>query len=205
MDRRSFADQFSFISWGRHASRLTCRLSCRHRCGLRHNFHLSSTSFVVFLIYPFNFYRGGLILHPQIISTTLYTFHSNRPSSIATPTTIMAEEALDEWRVRANDIMNVTLVTKAEQGPPKTISIFHPTWTYPIVDGPDTIREHSETIYGYKGLKINLRFNASDMRPHLSHTSSKRVPETVAIEEPPEINELFEPFLPPGKPSSHCA
>lgn len=111
----------------------------------------------------------------------------------------MAEETLDEWRVKVNDIMSVTLVTKTEQGPPKTIASFHPTWTYPIVDGPDTIREHSETIYGYKGLKISLRFNASDMRPHFSHTSSKLVPDSVAIEEPPEINELFEPFLPPGK------
>lgn len=117
----------------------------------------------------------------------------------------MAEETLGEWRVKVNEAMNVTLVTKTEQGPPKTIDSFHPTWTYPIVDDQDTIREHSETIYGYKGLKINLRFNASDMRPHLSHTSSKRVPDHVAIEELPEINDLFEPFLPPGKTSGHFA
>lgn len=115
----------------------------------------------------------------------------------------MAEETLDEWRVRVNDAMTVSLVTKAEQGPPKTIASFHPTWTYPIVDDEETVKEHSETIYGYKGLKINLRFNASDMRPHISHTSTKRISETAAIEEPPEINELFEPFLPPGKCPVH--
>lgn len=118
----------------------------------------------------------------------------------------MAEDGLDEWRVRANDAVNVSLVSKAEQGPPKVIASFHPTWTYPIVEDPEnTHEETSETIYGYKGLKINLRFNASDMRPHFSHTSSKRVPDAVATEEPPEINELFERFLPPGKLPNHSS
>lgn len=104
---------------------------------------------------------------------------------------------MDEWTVKANDVMNITLVTKAEQGPPKTIASFKPTWTYSILERED------ETIYGYKGLKINLRFNASDMRPHLSHTSSKRVPDAVATQESPEINDVFELHLPPGKLSVH--
>ncbi|KAF3770353.1 acyl-CoA N-acyltransferase [Cryphonectria parasitica EP155] len=103
----------------------------------------------------------------------------------------MAEEVLDEWTVKASNILNISLVTKAEQGRPKTIASFRPTWTYPIVNNDE------ETIYGYKGLKISLRFNASDMRPHISHTSTKRVPATVAIAESPEIRDLFEPFLPP--------
>lgn len=105
----------------------------------------------------------------------------------------MAEEQLDEWAVKANDIMNVTLVTKAEQGPPKTLATFKPTWTYPIVG-------EEETIYGYKGLKINLRYNASDMRPHFSHTTSRRIPDAQATQEVDEITDLFEPFLTPGRP-----
>lgn len=106
---------------------------------------------------------------------------------------------MDEWTVRANDAMTITLVTKAEQGPPKTIASFKPTWTYSILENED------ETIYGYKGLKINLRYNASDMRPHLSHTSFKRVPDAVATQESPEINDIFELYLPPGKLFVHFA
>lgn len=104
----------------------------------------------------------------------------------------MSEEALDEWTVKANDVLGISLVSKSDEGLPRTIGHFRPTWTYPIV-GDD------ETIYGYKGLKISLRFRASDMRPHLSHTSSRRVPVAVATADPPEINELFENYLPPGK------
>lgn len=104
----------------------------------------------------------------------------------------MAEEITDEWTVKANDAITVSLVAKSEQGPPKTIASFHPTWTYPIVGD-------SETIYGYKGLKINLRYNASDMRPHLSHSSAKRVPEDEACAEVDDVNDLLDPYLPPGK------
>lgn len=104
----------------------------------------------------------------------------------------MAEEITDEWTVKANDAMTVTLVTKAEQGPSKTIASFHPTWTYPIVGD-------QETIYGYKGLKINLRYNASDMRPHISHSSTKRVPQDEAIADVDDINDLLDPYLPAGK------
>ncbi|PSR94585.1 histone acetyltransferase type B catalytic subunit [Coniella lustricola] len=107
----------------------------------------------------------------------------------------MEDEILDEWTVKANNVMSISLVTKTGEGFPKTIHSFQPAWTYPIVGrDPDDTRE---TIYGYKDLKINLRFNASDMRPHLSHTSAKRVPVTVATDESPDINPLFEPFLPP--------
>lgn len=106
----------------------------------------------------------------------------------------MAEEILDEWTVKGNQALTVTLVTKTDQGPPKTIASFHPTWTYPIV-GDD------ETIYGYKGLKINLHYNASDMRPHISHTSSRKVPEAEAIQEPADINDLLDPYLPAGAQS----
>lgn len=104
----------------------------------------------------------------------------------------MAEEIRDEWTVKANDAMKVQLVTKAETGPPKIIGSFRPTWTYPIV-GDD------ETIYGYKGLKINLQYNATDMRPHLSHTSQSKVPDAVATADLPEIRDIFEDYLPPGQ------
>lgn len=109
----------------------------------------------------------------------------------------MAEEILDAWTVRANDAMTLSLVTKAEQGPPKTIASFHPTWTYSIVG-------EQETIYGYKGLKISLRYNASDMRPHVSHSSVKRVPEAEAIADPDDISDLLDPYLPAGRMPNTC-
>lgn len=98
----------------------------------------------------------------------------------------MAED--DEWTTKANDVFNISLVTKSEQGPPKTIDSFQPKWTYPIYE--------EEEIYGYKGVKINLRFNASDMRPHFSYTKGKEVPVGLANKEPTEIKESIEGFLP---------
>lgn len=92
---------------------------------------------------------------------------------------------------KANDVFNISLVTKSEQGPPKTIDSFQPKWTYPIYE--------EEEIYGYKGVKINLRYNASDMRPHFSYTKGKEVPAGVADKEPTEIKESVEGFLPEGK------
>lgn len=99
---------------------------------------------------------------------------------------------MDEWTVKANDALTITLVTKAEQGPPKTVATFHPTWTYPIVGD-------EETIYGFKGLRINLRYNASDMRPHVSHSSTNRVPDDEAIREPDDVIDLLDPYLPIGE------
>ncbi|KAI3392203.1 hypothetical protein diail_6064 [Diaporthe ilicicola] len=98
----------------------------------------------------------------------------------------MAEN--DEWTTKANDIFSISLVTKSDQGPPKTIDSFQPKWTYSIYE--------EEEIYGYKGLKINLRFNASDMRPHFSYAKGKEVPGTVADKEPTEIKESIEQYLP---------
>lgn len=43
---------------------------------------------------------------------------------------------------------------------PKTLSAFHPQFTYPIFGD-------EEQIFGYKGLIIRLRFAAHDLRPHV--------------------------------------
>lgn len=93
--------------------------------------------------------------------------------------------------VKANDIFTISLVAKAEDGSPKTIASFQPKWTYPIFG-------EEETIYGYQGLKINLRYDASNMRPHFSYTKSQTVPLDVAEKDPTEIKEEVEPFLPRG-------
>lgn len=96
---------------------------------------------------------------------------------------------MDEWTVKANDVMHITMVTKAEKDQKEVNNLFtfQPTWTYPIV-GDD------ETISGYKGLKIHLRYNASDMRPHLFHNSTASLSGEIQ-----DISDLFKPHLPPGR------
>lgn len=100
---------------------------------------------------------------------------------------------LEEWTVKANDAMEISLFTKAEPGQNQVTRLckFKPTWTYPIVG-------EQETIFGYKKLKITLRFNASDMRPHLSSTKSQKLPEELESEEiqVEDIHDLFNDFLP---------
>ncbi|EAW14059.1 histone acetyltransferase catalytic subunit HAT1 [Aspergillus clavatus NRRL 1] len=64
-----------------------------------------------------------------------------------------------DWTCDANDAVNITIVQSDEQKL-KTLSSFHPQFTYPIF-GDD------EQIFGYKGLIIRLRFAAHDLRPHL--------------------------------------
>ncbi|KAJ6125673.1 hypothetical protein N7523_003293 [Penicillium sp. IBT 18751x] len=59
----------------------------------------------------------------------------------------------------ANDALHITVVQPGDTKP-KTLSTFHPQFTYPIF-GDD------EQIFGYKGLIIRLRFAAHDLRPHV--------------------------------------
>ncbi|KAJ5604519.1 hypothetical protein N7510_009673 [Penicillium lagena] len=59
----------------------------------------------------------------------------------------------------ANDAVHITVVQPGETKP-KTLSTFHPQFTYPIFGD-------EERIFGYKGLIIRLRFAAHDLRPHI--------------------------------------
>uniref|UniRef100_A0A8H7NAS9 Histone acetyltransferase type B catalytic subunit n=1 Tax=Bionectria ochroleuca TaxID=29856 RepID=A0A8H7NAS9_BIOOC len=71
---------------------------------------------------------------------------------------------LEDWITNSNDALNISLVAPTKSGL-QSISTFNPRFTYPIFG-------EEEKIFGYKGLKINLRYRANDMRPHLkvSHT-----------------------------------
>lgn len=75
-----------------------------------------------------------------------------------------------------------------DAGAAKTLHTFNPKMTYSIF-GDD------ERIFGYKGLKINLRYNASDMRPNLQVSYSKKFA-AVGETEATDVKELLEPFLP---------
>jgi len=52
-----------------------------------------------------------------------------------------------------------------------------------------------ERIFGYKGLKVNLQYNASDMRPNLQVSFSKKFA-PVGDTEATDVKGVLEPFLP---------
>ena len=75
----------------------------------------------------------------------------------------------------ANDAVKISII---QPGPEtlKTLSTFHPRFTYPIFGD-------EERIFGYKNLNIHLRFAAHDLYPnvHLSYDEKfKPVGETKA-------------------------
>ncbi|TQV99463.1 hypothetical protein V2A60_004937 [Cordyceps javanica] len=73
---------------------------------------------------------------------------------------------LEEWLVDSNAAFNISLVSPTPSGL-QLISTFNPSFTYPIF-GED------EKIFGYKDLKINLRYRANDMRPHVQTSYSNK-------------------------------
>lgn len=64
------------------------------------------------------------------------------------------------------------------------LGTFHPKFTYSIF-GDD------ETIFGYKGLKINLRYRANDMRPHLDIKYDKKF-KALGGTEPTDIKAILQ-------------
>ncbi|KAL8697292.1 MAG: hypothetical protein Q9201_007197 [Fulgogasparrea decipioides] len=72
----------------------------------------------------------------------------------------------DEWSVNANEALNISFV-QAGQDSPATLSTFHPKFTYPIFG-------EEECIFGYQGLKVNLRFAAHDLVPNVSVSYDKK-------------------------------
>ena len=66
----------------------------------------------------------------------------------------------------ANDALEISFV-QAAPGSPRTLSSFHPQFTYPIFGD-------EERIFGYQNLKLNLRFAAHDLRPNLEVIYDKK-------------------------------
>lgn len=93
---------------------------------------------------------------------------------------------------KANDALSVSLVTPTS-GSSKTISTFHPKFTYPIFGD-------EETIFGYQGLKINLRYHACDMRPSLQIAYNKKF-KPIGDTSATDIKAILEDFLPQSEHS----
>ncbi|KAM0665408.1 hypothetical protein ACQRIT_006263 [Beauveria bassiana] len=73
---------------------------------------------------------------------------------------------LEDWLADSNTALNISLVAPTASGL-QSLSTFNPSFTYPIF-GED------EKIFGYKDLKINLRYRANDMRPHVQMSYSSK-------------------------------
>ncbi|KAJ8126154.1 hypothetical protein O1611_g7484 [Lasiodiplodia mahajangana] len=93
----------------------------------------------------------------------------------------------DEWTVNANEALAISLVRPSPTAIEKLVS-FKPKFTYPIF-GED------ERIFGYKGLKVNLQFDARNLRPHLSVSSAKKF-NAVGEVEAVNVREVMKEFLP---------
>lgn len=75
----------------------------------------------------------------------------------------------------------------------QSVATFHPKFTYSIFG-------EEERIFGYKDLKITLRYRANDMRPHLKIGYSKKF-KPIGEAEPTNITEILRDgnHLPLGK------
>ncbi|KAH9903686.1 histone acetyl transferase HAT1-like protein [Xylariomycetidae sp. FL2044] len=93
----------------------------------------------------------------------------------------------EEWTVSANDAVNISLVRPGPAGLEK-FETFNPKFTYAIFG-------QEETIFGYKGLKINLQYDARDLRPNLSVSSIKKFAAIGGIE-PHDAKETMKEYLP---------
>lgn len=90
----------------------------------------------------------------------------------------------------ANEALEISLVKPSNKGGLQTLSTFSPQFTYPIFG-------EEERIFGYKDLKIKLRYHASDMRPNLQVTHRK-IYKAIGETEPLDILEEMKKYLPGG-------
>lgn len=91
----------------------------------------------------------------------------------------------------SNNALSLSLVSPSKSGL-RLVDTFHPDFTYPIF-GVD------EKIFGYKGLKIGLRFRANDMRPHVQITYSNKLTPSAGMDEPTDVKAVLQEHLPKSK------
>ncbi|KAG5922813.1 histone acetyltransferase 1 [Claviceps africana] len=91
---------------------------------------------------------------------------------------------LTDWLADSNDALSISLVSPSKSGL-RLVDTFHPKFTYPIF-GDD------EKIFGYKDLKISLRYRANDMRPHLDVTYSNKLTPPPGVDEPTDVKTVLQ-------------
>lgn len=90
----------------------------------------------------------------------------------------------------ANEAVNISFI-QAGQTSPVTLSTFHPRFTYPIFG-------EEECIFGYQGLKVNIRFAAHNLLPNASISYDKQfkaVDDTQAL----DIEQTLREWMPEGE------
>ncbi|RKF61526.1 Histone acetyltransferase type B catalytic subunit [Erysiphe neolycopersici] len=97
------------------------------------------------------------------------------------------DDCLAEWSTNSSNAIQISLVIPSKGGP-KAIHSFKPKVT-------SSLFGDEETISGYQGLKINLRFHACDMRPGLQISYGKKM-RPIGEEAPTDMKEIFENHLP---------
>ncbi|OLN93954.1 Histone acetyltransferase type B catalytic subunit [Colletotrichum chlorophyti] len=93
----------------------------------------------------------------------------------------------DEWSANATESLNISLIAPSD-GATKQIASFNPKFTYSIF-GDD------ERIFGYKDLRINLRYRAFDMRPHVQVSWGKKF-QSVGETEAADVEATLKEHLP---------
>jgi histone acetyltransferase 1 len=92
----------------------------------------------------------------------------------------------EDWAIDSNEALELSLL-----GPPASEPLtFHADYTYPIFG-------EAETIYGYKGLAINLSFARWDMRQFLKVTWDQKINPTFGIEAE-DITDTMKEYLSDG-------
>lgn len=90
----------------------------------------------------------------------------------------------------SNKAVEISIV-QAGQESPQTLSTFHPRFTYPIFGD-------QESIFGYQGLRIGIRFAAHDLRSNVQITYDKRF-EDVGDTKATDIERTLKDWIPSSK------
>jgi histone acetyltransferase 1 len=82
---------------------------------------------------------------------------------------------VEDWAVKSNEALELTLLSPSGENP----LTFHPEFTYPIFG-------NSETIYGYRRLKISLSLAGWDMRGLMKVSWSQKL-DSSEVEDPAAV------------------
>jgi histone acetyltransferase 1 len=105
----------------------------------------------------------------------------------------------EDWAIDSNEALELSLLGPLGSEPLS----FHPDYTYPIFG-------EAETIYGYKGLAINISFARWDMRAFLNVKWDQKINPALGIEAEDVREKLKKECLPEGLlfltngPDSRC-
>eukprot|EP00698_Gefionella_okellyi_P010946 TRINITY_DN2866_c0_g1_i2.p2 TRINITY_DN2866_c0_g1~~TRINITY_DN2866_c0_g1_i2.p2 ORF type:complete len:380 (+),score=87.71 TRINITY_DN2866_c0_g1_i2:72-1211(+) len=115
-------------------------------------------------------------------------------------------QTIPPWFTRVNDIMTIKFIGEGEN--PDEVEGYQPEFTHQVF-------RDDETVYGYKGLRINLYFRSGSMRAFPLVTWEQLVPadamqeaddvrrmllEKLPIKQPGAVSPSLDSFLQPEKP-----